>query len=131
LAATTQINWQASVGDLREQLDALVFRGVFQQTPYARLKQYPRYLKAAEMRLDKLVHAAGRDREQMAVMAALLERWRERASAARRAGRTDARLDEIRWLLEELRVSLFAQTLGTACPISVKRVETRWAELGL
>ncbi|WP_373510815.1 DUF3418 domain-containing protein, partial [Thiocapsa sp.] len=52
-------------------------------------------------------------------------------AAARKAGRADARLDEIRWLLEELRVSLFAQTLGTAGPVSVKRIEARWRELGL
>jgi ATP-dependent helicase HrpA len=131
LAAITQVNWQPTAQDLRDQLDALVFRGFFQQIPYVRLMQYPRYLKAAEQRLDKLAHAPGRDREQMTVMAELHERWRERTAAARKAGREDARLDEIRWLLEELRVSLFAQTLGTAGPVSVKRIEARWRELGL
>jgi ATP-dependent helicase HrpA len=131
LAAITQVNWQPTAQDLRDQLDALVFRGFFQQIPFARLKQYPRYLKAAEQRLDKLAHAPGRDRDQMAVMAELLTRWRERTAAARKAGREDARLDEIRWLLEELRVSLFAQILGTAGPVSVKRIEARWRELGL
>ncbi len=131
LAAITQVNWQPTAQDLREQLDALVFRGFFQQIPFDRLKEYPRYLKAAEQRLDKLAHAPGRDREQMAVMAELLTRWRERTAAARKSGREDARLDEIRWLLEELRVSLFAQTLGTAGPVSVKRIEARWRELGL
>jgi len=131
LAAITQVNWQPTAQDLRDQIDALVFRGFFQQIPYVRLKQYPRYLKAAEQRLGKLAHAPGRDREQMAVMAELLTRWRERTAAARKAGREDARLDEIRWLLEELRVSLFAQTLGTAGPVSVKRIQARWRELGL
>ncbi|MFB1488547.1 MULTISPECIES: DUF3418 domain-containing protein [unclassified Thiocapsa] len=96
LAAITQVNWQPTTQDLRDQLDALIFRGFFQQIPFVRLKQYPRYLKAAEQRLDKLAHAPGRDREQMTVMAELLSRWRDRTAAARKAGREDARLEEIR-----------------------------------
>jgi ATP-dependent helicase HrpA len=131
LAGITQINWQPTVQDLRAQLDALVFRGFLQQIPYRQLKHYPRYLKAAEQRLDKLVHAAARDRDQMDLMADLLARWHERNAAAREAGRDDPRLEEIRWLLEELRVSLFAQSLGTLCPVSVKRIQARWLELGL
>ena len=131
LAAVTQVNWQPTVTDIRAQLDALVFRGFLQQVPYAQLRHYPRYLKAAEQRLGKLAHAAARDREQMTAMAEQLARWRERTAAARATGRDDPRLEEIRWLLEELRVSFFAQSLGTACPVSLKRIEARWRELGL
>jgi ATP-dependent helicase HrpA len=64
-------------------------------------------------------------------MGPLQKKWRERCAAAREAGRRNPRLEEIRWMLEELRVSLFAQQLGTAYPVSVKRIETRWRELGL
>jgi ATP-dependent helicase HrpA len=131
LDAITQINWMPSVLDLRVQLDGLVFRGFLQQIRYARLKQYPRWLKAAEQRAEKLAHAAGRDQSLMREMAPILEKWRERSAAARAADRHDPRLDEIRWMLEELRVSLFAQQLGTAYPVSVKRIEARWHELGL
>jgi ATP-dependent helicase HrpA len=131
LAGITQINWMPSVLDLRAQLDALVFRGFLQQVPFAQLKEYPRYLKAADQRAEKLVHAAGRDQQRMAEMAPLLDRWQKRSAAARAAGRSDPRLDEIRWMLEELRVSLFAQQLGTAYPVSMKRIEARWRELGL
>ena len=131
LAGITQINWMPSVLDLRAQLDALVFRGFLQQVPFAQLKEYPRYLKAADQRAEKLVHAAGRDQQRMAEMAPLLERWQKRAAAARAAGRSDPRLDELRWMLEELRVSLFAQQLGTAYPVSIKRIEARWRDLGL
>ncbi len=120
-----------SVLDVRAQLDALVFRGFPQRIPYARLKDYPRYLKAIEQRIERLAHAPGRDRQWMAEMAEIQTRWRERAQAARSAGREDPRLDEIRWLLEELRVSLFAQQLGTPGPVSVKRIQARWRELGL
>jgi ATP-dependent helicase HrpA len=131
LSGITQINWMPSVLDLRGQLDDLVYRGFLQQVPFEHLRDYPRYLRAAEQRAEKLLHAAGRDQQQMREMAPLLERWRERAAAARAAGRSDPRLDEIRWMLEELRVSLFAQQLGTAYPVSVKRIESRWRELGL
>jgi len=131
LAAITQINWKPSVDDLRDQLDRLVFRGFLQAIPFAHLKDYPRYLKAADQRCERLLHAAARDQQRLAELAPIETRWRERTSAAERAGREDPRLDEIRWMLEELRVSLFAQSLGTAHPVSVKRVEARWRELGL
>jgi len=131
LSGITQVNWMDSVLDLQGQLDALIFRGFLQQVPFAHLKEYPRYLRAAEQRAEKLAQGAGRDRQRMAEMAPLLAKWRERAAAARAAGRFDPRLDEIRWMLEELRVSLFAQQVGTAYPVSVKRIEARWRELGL
>ena len=117
--------------DVRDQLDGLVFRGFLGQVPYERLKDYPRYLRAREQRLDRLFHAAARDRERMAEAALPARRWAERAAAMRAAGRRDPRLEEIRWMIEELRVSLFAQQLGTAYPVSVKRIEGRWKELGL
>jgi ATP-dependent helicase HrpA len=120
-----------SVLDLRAQLDALVFRGFLQQVPFERLKEYPRYLKAAEQRTEKLFHAAGRDQQRLAELKPLLEQLAERQAAARAAERVDPRLDEIRWMLEELRVSLFAQQVGTAYSVSIKRVQARWRELGL
>ena len=131
LAGITQVNWMPSVIDLRSQLDGLVFRGFLQEVPYVRLKDYPRYLKAARERLDKLFHAAGRDQERLRALTPLLEKWRERAAAVQAVGRRDPRLDEIRWMLEELRISFFAQRVGTAYPVSLKRIETRWREMGL
>ena len=131
LAAITQVNWKPAVDDLYAQLDRLVFRGFLLAIPYQHLKDYPRYLKAADQRADRLRHAAARDLQLMAEMAPLAARWLERTAAARNAGREDPRLDEVRWMLEELRVSLFAQSLGTAYPVSVKRVEAQWRELGL
>ena len=131
LAAITQVNWLHSVSDLRAQLDRLVFRGFLQDIPYVHLKDYPRYLRAADQRTERLLHAAARDRERLAELAPLEARWKERQAAADAAGRRDPRLDEIHWMLEELRVSLFAQQLGTAYPVSVKRIDGRWRELGL
>ena len=131
LAQTTQVNWLAAATDIRAQVVGLVYRGFLGQVPYAHLKDYPRYLRAASQRLDRLAQGAVRDRERMQEIGPLLKRWEERASAMRAAARRDPRLEEIRWMLEELRVSLFAQQLGTAYPVSVKRIEGRWRELGL
>ncbi len=131
LSNITQANWIPAVADLRNQIDALVYRGFLEQESFAHLKDYPRYLAAAAQRVEKLFHAADRDRQRMDEMSALQIRWKERLAAARVADRNDPRLEEIRWMLEELRVSLFAQQLGTAYPVSVKRAEARWKELGL
>ncbi len=131
LAVITQRAWQPSVEDVRRQWDALVFRGFLESIPYAQLRNYPRYLKAALVRLEKLQFSAVQDQRLMGEMGPLLTRWRERMDAARQAGRQDPRLEEIRWRLEELRVSLFAQQIGTPFPVSVKRIEKRWRELGL
>ncbi|WPL18825.1 ATP-dependent RNA helicase HrpB [Thiorhodovibrio winogradskyi] len=131
LAGVTQINWLESVRDMQGQLDGLVFRGFLQQVPFSQLKHYPRYLKAMGQRAEKLFHAAGRDRALLVDLRPLLDQYQERQKAAKNAGREDARLAEIRWMLEELRVSFFAQSLGTAYPVSIKRFKARWRELGL
>jgi ATP-dependent helicase HrpA len=131
LADITQSNWLISVRDMKMHLDSLVFRGFLRQVPSERLRDYPRFLKALDTRLEKLSHAAAKDQRRMREMGAIQEKWRERWAAVREAGQRDGRLEEIRWMLEELRVSLFAQQIGTAYPVSVKRIEMRWRELGL
>ncbi len=131
LSAHTQINWIASLTDMRQQLDRLVYMGFLQHTPYAQLQHLPRYLAALEKRLEKLGHAAARDRQLMGEMGTLYQSWQEREQRYRLAGRRDERIEELRWAFEELRVSLFAQELKTAYPVSLKRLEKRWKELGL
>jgi ATP-dependent helicase HrpA len=79
------------------------------------------------MRLDKLRADPARDTQQMAALRPLEQRYL-RLTVERR-GAPDARLEEFRWLLEELRVSLFAQELRTPQPVSVKRLEKAWAQL--
>jgi ATP-dependent helicase HrpA len=131
LASSNKINWMVSVADMKQQLDRLVYKGFIQNTPYEQLKQLPRYLKALEKRLEKLGHASGRDQQLTREMAGLYQQWLQRDQKYRESGRQDERLEEIRWSLEELRVSLFAQELKTAYPVSLKRIEKRWKELGL
>ncbi|MGB5669638.1 MAG: DUF3418 domain-containing protein, partial [Sedimenticolaceae bacterium] len=131
LAATGQANWRDSVEDMRGQLDRLVYRGFLQQTDPAQLMHFSRYLKALLLRLEKLPTAAARDQQLMQEMAGLQNDWLNRQHQAAAQGTFDPRLEEIRWMLEELRVSLFAQGLKTPHPVSVKRVRRRWEDLGL
>jgi ATP-dependent helicase HrpA len=81
----------------------------------------PRYLKAIVLRLDKLREDPERDAQRRSELAPLLANYRRLLHARR--GQVDARLAEFGWLLEELRVSLFAQTLRTAMPVSLKRLQ--------
>jgi len=131
LAHTGQANWRPLVEDIRRQLDLLVYRGFLQEEPGSALVHYPRYLKAIDLRLGKLAHGAGRDFRRLDELKIVYEPWLERYRALRERGQKDTRLEEIRWMLEELRVSLFAQELRTAYPVSLKRIERRWRELGL
>jgi len=131
LSATTQINWMVSLTDIRQQLDRLVYRGFLLHTPYLQLKEIPRYLKAIQMRLDKLSHNAGRDQKLLGEIREGYLQWMQREEKYRLEGKLDERIEEMRWGFEELRVSLFAQELGTAYPVSLKRIEKRWKELGL
>jgi ATP-dependent helicase HrpA len=89
-----------------------------------RLAHLPRYLKAIAMRIDKLAAEPGRDAQRMAEIAPLARQW-QRAHLARK-GAPDPGLDQYRWLLEELRVALFAQELRTPAPVSVKRLQKIW-----
>jgi len=131
LAVTTQVHWQESLTDIQQQLDRLVFRGFIQHTPYQKLKEFPRYLKAMELRLEKLAHAAERDLRLLGEFREMYQPWFEREEKYRLEGKLDQRIEELRWSFEELRVSLFAQELGTAYPISLRRIAKRWQQLGL
>ena len=83
-----------------------------------------------ELRLRKLLNAgANRDAQGLMDVRPLWEAYLRRAELHRRQGTTDPALRQFRWMLEELRVSLFAQELKTAVPVSVKRLQTLWAEV--
>ncbi|MCP3870233.1 MAG: ATP-dependent RNA helicase HrpA [Gammaproteobacteria bacterium] len=131
LSGITQVNWMASATDVKEQLDRLVFKGFLNRTPYPQLQCFPRYLQAIAVRLDKLGHAVARDRQLIQEMSGQYRQWQVWDERCRTNGKADERIDEMRWHLEELRVSLFAQELGTAYPVSLKRIGKRWKELGL
>jgi ATP-dependent helicase HrpA len=115
------------VDDVTAQLGRLIPPRFLTTTPWAQLTHLPRYLKAIAMRLDKQRADPARDAKHLAELRPLEQRcWRQ---LAERKGVTDARLTEFRWLLEELRVSLFAQELRTPQPVSAKRLEKVWAQI--
>lgn len=106
--------------DMRAQLGALLPKRFVSRTPAARFRDFPRYLKAIALRLDKLREAPTRDARARAELEPLQRRWRQ--IAQQRRGQADARMEELRWLFEELRVSLFAQELRTPVPVSARRL---------
>jgi ATP-dependent helicase HrpA len=112
--------------DIRAQLSRLVYPGFLSATPWEQLSHLARYLKAMQVRLDKYGNNPERDAKHTESIAQLTKRLDERLEKHRRAGVTDPRLDEFRWHLEELRVSLFAQELKTPYPVSYKRLDKIW-----
>ncbi len=113
--------------DIQAQLQRLLGKRFLFETPWLQLQQLPRYLKAVALRIDKHRADAARDQQRLAELRPLEQRWLRRLQELK--GRPDARLEEFRWLLEELRVSLFAQELRTPQPVSVKRLEKVWAQM--
>ena len=113
--------------DAVQQLARLLPKRFLVQTPWSALQHMVRYLKAITLRLDKLRADPARDTARLAELRPLEQRyWR---LLAERKGVTDERMLEFRWLLEELRVSFFAQELRTPQPVSVKRLDKAWAQL--
>ena len=114
--------------DAAEQLQRLMPRDFIAATPWPALQHYARYLKGITLRLDKLRADPARDAQRMAEVRAQDQRyWR---LVAARKGQPDTRMQELRWLLEELRVSFFAQELRTPQPVSIKRLDKVWGQLG-
>ncbi len=119
---------RANYDDLREQIDELLAPGFLRDVEKSRLAQFPRYLKAMRLRAERLRQDPARDQARML---ALQGYWRDYLKLRAERGGDDTALDELRWLIEELRVSTFAQELRTREPVSPKRiaklVETRTA----
>jgi ATP-dependent helicase HrpA len=113
--------------DAQQQLQRLMPKNFVAAAPWAQLAHYARYLKAITLRLDKYRADPARDAAKLAELRPQEQRyWR---LVAERKGQVDARMQELRWLLEELRVSFFAQELRTPQPVSVKRLDKLWAQI--
>ncbi len=116
----------AVCADIAAQGAALLQKGFVVAVPFERLAHFPRYLKAASLRLEKARADAGRDARLMAEWQGLAKPWERERLALLKSGQLDPFLEEFRWLLEELRVALFAQELKTSSPVSVKRLQKMW-----
>ena len=113
--------------DIEEQLQRLLAKRFIEDLPWERLQHVPRYLKAASLRIDKLRADPSRDTRSAAELAPLQVQWmRELLKQQKGGGDVDPQVEQFRWLLEELRVQMFAQELRTPVPVSVKRLQKAW-----
>ena len=121
--------WAEALDDIRDQLTHLVYPGFLSQTPPEWLPRLPRYLRAIALRLEKLRQAPDRDRQRRGEILRLWEPCRRQLERDAQREQHDLELIRFRWLLEELRVSQFAQELKTIAPVSVKRLEEQWGKV--
>ncbi|WP_408642967.1 ATP-dependent RNA helicase HrpA [Acidovorax bellezanensis] len=120
-------NAPEATADAQQQLQKLMPKQFIAAAPWVQLAHFPRYLKAITLRLEKWRADPARDAARLAELRPHEQRyWR---LVADRKGQVDARMQEYRWMLEELRVGFFAQELRTPYPVSVKRLDKLWAQL--
>jgi ATP-dependent helicase HrpA len=116
-----------AVSDIQQQLQGLYYRGMVYDTPAKWLQQYPRYMQAIALRLDKVASQVNKDRALIAEFEPLKQRLADRYEKQGRAETLlHPQVQVYRWMLEELRISLFAQTIKTIMPVSAKRLNKQW-----
>lgn len=111
-----------ALSDIKTQLGGLIYRGFVTANGWKRLADTQRYLHGIERRLEKLSIDPHRDRAQMLRVEQVQQAWQQWLNKLPAKRRQDDEVKEVRWMIEELRVSLFAQQLGTPYPISDKRI---------
>jgi ATP-dependent helicase HrpA len=129
LGSTANPAHEPALADVQAQLSGLVYPGFVTATGWQRLADLLRYLHAIERRLDKLAGNARRDGELMHTVEALAQSYQRLLEEVPPSGPAADALAEIRWMIEELRVSYFAQTLGTPYPVSEKRIVQAMSQL--
>jgi hypothetical protein len=128
-SASTETPWQYAVDDIREQIARLMDPKTFSKTPWEWLRQYPRYFRAICFRLENLPSGVNRDLQNFEEFQTQWQLYQERAGRIESQGVVNPDLMHLRWMLEEFRVSLFAQKLGTAIPVSPKRLDQQLANI--
>jgi ATP-dependent helicase HrpA len=122
LRATPSPPLAAAFADAQAQFAGLIYPGFVSETGLRRLPDLVRYLRAITRRLDTLASDPGRDAERTAVVHRVTDAYQQAAAELPPARRSGADVQAVRWMIEELRVSLFAQVLGTPAPVSEKRI---------
>lgn len=125
------INWLETGADIQDQCQHLFSKHFLLDTKPDRLSQYLRYLKAIIIRLEKLETDSSKDRGLRVKVQPYWDNYKNRLKALQQQDRQSVVLDEFRWMIEEYRVSLFAQQLKTAIPVSEKRLNQCWEEVKL
>lgn len=121
--------WTIVYGDIKKQLENLVYPGFIGATPLFWLGQLPRYFKGVEVRLERFQNHLNKENAAVGELEALWAQYIRQKKAHDEKGIYDPSLTRYRWLLEEYRISLFAQTVGTLEPISEKRLAKQWQEV--
>jgi ATP-dependent helicase HrpA len=124
--------WLAALSDITEHLNALIFVGFLDNLTMHELRQYPRYLKGLQRRIEKLMENSNKDRSLRLQIQPHWQSYHTLIAKEKQAlvnPQKKIALQHYRWMLEEFRVSLFAQELGTAFPISEKRLKKKWREI--
>jgi len=128
--ATQSPHWKYAADDVKKQVAALTQPGFLTAAAWGWLRQYPRYFEAAIVRLQKLPRSgAQKDSRAQQTIEDLVGLYQYRADEHRERDVYDPELEHYRWMLEEYRVSLFAQELRTAIPVSEVRLEKQWAKV--
>ncbi|WP_020408806.1 ATP-dependent RNA helicase HrpA [Hahella ganghwensis] len=131
LAKSTVLALAMPMADVKLQLSNLVSDGFLKQVPGEWLRHYPRYLQAVEERLEKMPRQVSLERDFLRIMEPMWKRFEERRAKHQREGVSDPELELYRWMLEEFRVSFFAQKLGTAMSVSEKKLQKQWEKVSL
>ncbi len=136
LKGNIPFNLVKTITDIKAQQKQLVYPGFVAQTPVQWLKRLPRYFKGMQLRLEKARNDYRRDALNQAQITPLWEKYQNRIEQLKTDKNSPAEiyfawpeLTEFRWLIEELRISLFAQELKTCQPVSVKRLEKKWQQI--
>jgi len=115
------------LADVKQQLEYLVYPGFIKEIPFSQLKHVPRYLKAVSLRLEKFQRDPNKDFSKAEQVTPFWQAYLQRRS--QQNADNSKKLHEFRWMLEELRVSLFAQELKTAYPVSVQKLQKMWENI--
>ncbi|WP_202112659.1 ATP-dependent RNA helicase HrpA [Gilliamella sp. Pas-s95] len=123
LKGRIDISLAFALSDIKKQMDHLIYKGFVAQSSYKRLPDINRYLLAIEKRIEKLMLNTTKDRQSMNIIDEVEVQYKKWLNSLSENLKSQEKVTNIRWMIEELRVNLFAQQLGTAYPISVKRIK--------
>jgi ATP-dependent helicase HrpA len=115
--------------DVESQIQQLLYKGCFSQMPWDQLQHLPRYLKGLRLRIEKQPSNPDRDGKHAASVGLLWQKWQSEMVKQAKVDNISPELQNFRWMIEELRVSLFAQELKTPFPVSTKRLEKAWSQI--
>ena len=125
------VNWLEAGADIQDQAQHLLFKHFLVETDSEQLAHYPRYLKGMILRLEKLESDSSKDRALRVQVQPYWDNYKNRLKTLQQQKRQSAVLNEFRWMIEEYRISLFAQQLKTTMPVSEKRLNKLWEEVKL